>query len=75
MNSQTKQQSKPSQETAILEYLKQGKTLTQLEALSLFNCFRLGARVHRLVHKKGQEIKSVMVVRNGKRVAQYSLLR
>ena len=62
-----------SQEIAILQYLKEGKSLTQLEALPLFNCFRLGARVHRLVHQKGQPIKSEMVKRNGKWVAQYSL--
>lgn len=63
-----------SQETAILQYLKEGKTLTQLEALPLFNCFRLGARVHRLVHERGIPIKSRMItLPNNKRVAQYSL--
>lgn len=64
-----------SQETAILQYLKQGKTLTQLEALPLFNCFRLGARVHRLIHQKGQPITREMVKRNGKWVAQYSYFK
>lgn len=34
-----------SQKTEILEYLKSGKSITPLEALSMFGCFRLAARI------------------------------
>lgn len=67
-----KQQSRPTQETRILEYLKSGKTLTQLQALPMFGCLRLGARVYNLV-RKGYPIRSEMITtRTGKKVAQYS---
>lgn len=39
MDSQTKQ---------ILEYLRTGKKLTPLDALQLFGCFRLSARISEL---------------------------
>ena len=34
-----------SQKTKILEHLKKGKSITPLDALSLFGCFRLAARI------------------------------
>jgi Helix-turn-helix domain len=37
-----------SQRQQILEYLKTGKTLTPLDALELFGCFRLSARIYEL---------------------------
>lgn len=67
-NSETK-----SQEQAILQYLQAGRVLTQLEALNLFRCMRLGARVHSL-RKQGHKIQSEMVkVPSGKHVAQYRM--
>ena len=63
----------PNQTDAILEYLKTGASLTPLEALKRFGCFRLGARIWEL--KKAHQIKKTMVeVGKGKRVAQYSLV-
>ena len=32
----------------ILAYLKQGKTISQAEAIDLFNCYRLSAIIQRL---------------------------
>ena len=32
----------------VLSYLKQGKTLSQAEAIDLFNCYRLSAIIQRL---------------------------
>lgn len=32
----------------ILEYLKQGKTITQAEAITYFNCYRLSSVIKRL---------------------------
>ncbi len=34
-----------TQNNMILEYLQKGHTLTQAEAISLFGCYRLGARI------------------------------
>ena len=42
-------------DTRILIHLKQGKTITSLEAQNLFYCFRLSAVIHRL-RKEGHEI-------------------
>lgn len=63
-----------SQESRILAHLQQGKTLTQLEAISLFGCLRLGARCFAL-KLKGYPIESesVVVGAKRKRVAKYSL--
>lgn len=35
-------------QTQVLEHLKQGKTLSPVEAISLFNCYRLSAVIKRL---------------------------
>jgi hypothetical protein len=62
-----------SQTNAILEYLSKGKTLTPLETLNKFGCFRLGARIYDL-KKQGYEFNTVMVkIPSGASVAQYSL--
>lgn len=62
-----------SQESAILEYLRQGNALTPIDALSLFKCFRLGARIFGL-KKQGWNIEREMVkVPSGKNVASYRL--
>lgn len=63
-----------SQANAILDYMSKGNTITGIEALNLFGCFRLPARIADL-KKVGHKIKSEMVkLANGKRVAQYTLL-
>ncbi|QOW47787.1 MULTISPECIES: helix-turn-helix domain-containing protein [Acinetobacter] len=35
-------------QTQVLDHLKQGKTLSQAEAINLFNCYRLSAVIQRL---------------------------
>jgi len=66
-----------SQKKEIFAHLKSGKTLTPLEALRLFGCLRLGARIFELRDKrycKNYAITTKMVVVcRGKRVAQYSM--
>lgn len=63
-----------SQANAILDYMSKGHIITGIEALNLFGCFRLPARIADL-KKVGHKIKSEMVkLANGKRVAQYTLL-
>lgn len=61
-----------SQADLILEYLKTGKSISPLEALEKFGCFRLGGRVYDL-KKAGHRITTSIVERNGKRFAEYRL--
>lgn len=63
-----------TQTTAILQYLKQGNSLTPLSALNLFGCFRLGARCWDL-RKQGYNIQMTMVKNNGKHFASYKLIQ
>lgn len=37
-----------TQEDAILQHMKLGQRITPLEALNLYGCFRLAARIHEL---------------------------
>ena len=67
-------QTTASQNKQILKHLKQGKTITSLEALYLFNCLRLSARIHDL-RSFGFSIKTKNVIKNGKRIAEYKLLK
>lgn len=59
-----------SQCTAIAKHLRSGKAISPLEALRLFNCWRLGARVWEL-RKRGMSISKIMVKRGEKRYARY----
>ncbi len=62
-----------NQKEMILESLKRGEKLTQLEALAKFGCFRLGARIWDL-RQEGYDIESRNIkLPNGKRITQYSL--
>ena len=61
-----------SQNACIATWLKQGNSITPLEALNKFGCFRLGARIADL-RKAGYNIETKMVEQNGKRFAQYRL--
>lgn len=64
-----------NQEEAILKHLQQGNTLTPLEALRLFGCLRLGARIWDL-RQKGHNVEmKVVEVASGKHVAEYRLVR
>lgn len=63
-----------SQNKSILGVLMQGKTITPMDALELCGCFRLSARIYDL-REQGHNIKSEMMEVNGKRVANYSLLK
>jgi len=61
-----------SQNKQILSHLRNGNRLTPLEALTLFNCFRLSGRIYDL-KKSGHDIKTTII--NGKKkFAEYSLV-
>ncbi len=61
-----------SQCQRILAYLRSGHTLTPIQALRKFGCFRLGARCWDL-KQDGYPIKSERVRRGNKVFARYSL--
>lgn len=63
-----------AQTTQILAHLKSGKTITPLEALAKFGCFRLGARIFDL-RQDGHLIHRDMVRDDvtGKHWAEYSM--
>lgn len=62
-----------SQNNSILEYLKQGNSITALEALNSFQCMRLASRMND-IKNMGYEVCSQMVdLPSGKRVASYWL--
>jgi len=62
-----------SQSALILSALQQGDTLTSLQALDRFKCFRLASRISDL-NKQGHNIQKKMIkVDSGKSVAEYYL--
>jgi hypothetical protein len=61
-----------SQNEMIRKHLEAGNTITPLEALSVYNCLRLGARIHNL-KKMGLAIHSRLINRDGKHYAEYSI--
>lgn len=66
---------KKSQNEAIREYLEAGHSITPLEALNKFGCFRLGARIADL-KKQGLQIENRPIndPNTGKRYANYRLV-
>ena len=67
-------QSSASQCAMIKEYLENGNTLTQLQALNLFGCFRLASRIHDLRNRGMNILKQRVLTPSGKWVAEYSLI-
>ncbi len=62
-----------NQSSAILAHLEAGRSLTPLQALDLFGCNRLAARIHEL-KAAGYPIQREMVaLDNGKAIARYRL--
>lgn len=69
-----KVKNKTAQSARILLHLKSGKSITALEALNLYGCFRLAARISDL-RKLGHKIKSDRCTNQfGKTFAKYSLI-
>lgn len=73
-NNNPNTQTSTSQSAQIKAALLAGETLTPLDALRRFGCFRLGARIWELRHKCGMDIRAVRhTTESGKTVAAYSL--
>ncbi|WP_100137869.1 helix-turn-helix domain-containing protein [Snodgrassella alvi] len=66
---------KATQTSQILEYLKDGNSITPLDALRKFGCMRLGARIYDL-RQDGHVINTRMVKdeKSRRRYARYSLV-
>jgi hypothetical protein len=64
--------SNKSQCAYILRYMQNGYPISPLEALKMFGCFRLGARIYDL-KQSGKRIRSKWVKdhANGKRFKEY----
>lgn len=62
-----------SQKENILAYLKRGKVITPLEALNLFGCMRLQARIYDIKEDGYNICKAWKELPNGKRVMSYWL--
>lgn len=74
MNDNPNTQTSASQTARIKAALLRGETLTPMDALRRFGCFRLGARIWELRHKCGMDIRAVRhTTESGKTVAAYSL--
>lgn len=65
---------KRTQQEKILEHMRDRGGITPLEALDLYGCFRLGARIYDL-RRRGYTIISRMVSgAEGKKFSEYSLV-
>jgi len=62
-----------SQTKQILEYLKQGNSITALEALNVFQCMRLASRINDLKNSGYKIVSHMVEVKSGKKVASYTL--
>jgi hypothetical protein len=66
---------KSTQQELILEHLVRYGSITPLEALRLYGCFRLGARIWEL-KQDGYIIETEMIVIQGnKTIAKYKLIK
>ena len=65
---------KESQNALIKGWLLNGYSITPMEALNMFGCFRLSARIANL-REEGLAVVTDMVTINDKRVARYYLSR
>ena len=73
MNINENKSTSTSQNAQITAYLQAGNSITALEALELFGCFRLASRISDL-RKRNYDISVKRVLTaNGKKIAQYSL--
>lgn len=59
-----------TQAEAIKQHILKHNSITPLEALDLYGCFRLAARIRDL-RKEGFSVQTVKVEQNGKHFARY----
>ncbi len=61
-----------TQTDAIRSFLLEGNSLTPIDALERFGCFRLAARIDDL-RREGLDIETIKERQNGKSYARYKL--
>ena len=61
-----------TQNEQILKHLQDGHKITPMEALRLYGCFRLSARILEL-RKSGWQIDTANITKGGKTFAEYSM--
>jgi hypothetical protein len=62
---------KQSQNKMILAFMQNGRSITALEALELFGCFRLASRIND-IQNQGIDVKSEFItLENKKKVKRY----
>jgi hypothetical protein len=61
---------KKTQEQMLIRDLEKGKSITALEALNRYGCFRLASRIFDL-KKQGWKIDKKAIVKDGKTYAAY----
>lgn len=64
-----------SQKAAILAHLKTGRSITPIDALREYGCFRLGARIYDLKQGGHNIYREMIETDSGKRVASYTLVK
>lgn len=63
-----------SQQRMVARHLQEGKSITPLEALTMYGAFRLSAIIFDLKNEEGMDIRTDMVTDDeGRRYARYSL--
>lgn len=62
-----------NQKQQIAKYLSKGKSITPIDALKKFGCFRLAARIADL-RNEGVNIATKIVTKEGKSYASYRLV-
>lgn len=74
MNDNPNNKESQSQNKLILRHLKMGGTITGIEALNLYGCFRLPSRINDLKKMGYRFADKFIKTPSGKRVKQYSLV-
>ena len=62
-----------SQNQKIANYLNKKKAITPIQALKMFGCFRLAARISDLRNEGLQINTKIVSIKNGPKYAAYSL--
>lgn len=63
-----------SQKAKIKAWLLEGRPITPIMALQMYDCFRLSAVIYRLKYEDGMNIETEMVYKDGgKRYSKYYL--
>lgn len=64
-----------TQTKQILAHLKTGRSITPIDALNKYGCFRLGARIYDLKQDGHNIYREMVETDSGKRVASYTLVK